>query len=170
MLFSSGDCDVDKTEAYNLIEHSALISDLSPDQCLALSEITNVQQIKDREVLIQQGAVDDSLHIVGSGTLAVERQTAEGDSITLGILKPGDLAGAMGFVDGAEHTATLRALGDSDVISLKRHDLEAILHSNPELVYGVMRGVVRSVHKIMRDMNLQHVELNNYITKTHGRY
>lgn len=161
---------MDTTQACNLIEHSTLISDLNPDQCAALSEITTLQQLKDGDILIKQGDIDDSLHIVGEGTLAVERQSTEGDHITLRILKSGDLAGAMGFVDGTEHTATLRALGETSVVTLKRHDLEAVLHSSPELVYGVMRGVVRSVHKIMRDMNLQHVELNNYITKTHGRY
>jgi len=161
---------MDEKTSCNLIERSALISDLNPEQCAELSEITSVRLVKDGETLILQGDIDESLHIVGYGTLAVERQTIEGDSITLHILKPGDLAGAMGFVDGAGHTATLRALGDTTVITLKRQDLESVLHSSPELVYGVMRGVIRSVHKIMREMNLQHVELSNYITKTHGRY
>jgi CRP-like cAMP-binding protein len=161
---------MDNPQSCNLIERSALIADLNPEQCTELSNITTVKLVKDGEVLIKQGAIDDALHIVGYGNLAVERLTAGGDTVTLHVLKPGDLAGAMGFVDGTEHTATLRALGDTTVLSLRRQDLEAILHSSPELVYGVMRGVVRSVHLIMREMNLQHIELNNYITKTHGRY
>jgi CRP-like cAMP-binding protein len=76
----------------------------------------------------------------------------------------------MGFVDGTEHSASLRAVGKTAVVSLRRQDLEAVLTSKPEVVYGVMRGVVRTVHRILREMNLQYVELNNYITKTHGRY
>lgn len=161
---------MDNPQTCNLIERSALIADLNPEQCAELSDITTVRLVKNGEALIKQGEIDDALHIVGYGNLAAERQTTGGDTITLHVLKPGDLAGAMGFIDGTEHTATLRALGDTTVTSLKRQDLEAVLHSNPELVYGVMRGVVRSVHLIMREMNLQHVELNNYITKTHGRY
>lgn len=157
-------------QSCNLIERSALIADLNPEQCAQLSDITTVRMIKSGETLIKQGEVDDALHIVGYGNLAAERLIAGGETITLHVLKPGDLAGAMGFVDGTEHTATLRALGDTTVVSLKRQDLESVLHSSPELVYGVMRGVIRSVHLIMRTMNLQHVELNNYITKTHGRY
>lgn len=161
---------MDNKQSCNLIERSALIVDLNPEQCATLSDITNVRLVKDGEVLIKEGDVDESLHIVGYGNLAVERQTSGGEHITLHILKPGALAGAMGFVDGAEHTATLRALGDTTVVSLRRQDLESVLHSNPDLVYGVMRGIIRSVHQIMREMDLQHVELNNYITKTHGRY
>jgi hypothetical protein len=33
-----------------------------------------------------------------------------------------------------------------------------------------MRGIVRTAHRILREMNLQSVELRNYITKVHGRY
>jgi CRP-like cAMP-binding protein len=161
---------MDKTQFLDLIQHSALVSDLTPEQCVELSEISSVQLVKNGEVLIQQGDTDEALNIIAAGTLAAERKTAGGDTVTLHILKPGDLAGAMGFVDGTEHSATLRALGDTTVVSLRRHDLESVLTSNPALVYGVMRGVIRSVHRILREMNLQYVELNNYITKTHGRY
>lgn len=161
---------MDKTQSLDLIQHSELVSDLTPEQCVELSAITSVQLVKNGEPLIQQGDTDEALHIIAKGILAAERRTAGGDTITLHILKVGDLAGAMGFVDGTEHSATLRALGDTTVISLARRDLESVLESSPKLVYGVMRGVIRSVHRILREMNLQYVELTNYITKTHGRY
>jgi len=33
-----------------------------------------------------------------------------------------------------------------------------------------MRAIVRRVHAIVLRMNLEYVELTNYITKQHGRY
>jgi len=33
-----------------------------------------------------------------------------------------------------------------------------------------MRAIVRTVHRILRNMNFQQVELTNYIAKEHGRY
>ena len=154
----------------DLIQHSSLIGDLSEAQCDDLSSIATTRSLNDKEVLIEQGQTDESLHIVSSGALAVERTTAGGDTITLHILKPGDLAGEMGFVDGTEHTATLRAMGSTDIVSISRKDLESLLPSKPEVVYGLMRGIVRTAHRILREMNLQSVELSNYITKVHGRY
>jgi CRP/FNR family cyclic AMP-dependent transcriptional regulator len=153
-----------------LIQHSTLTSDLSAEQCEELASLTKVRELDSGDVLIEQGEKDETLHIIGHGVLAVERKTAGGEVITLHMLKPGDLAGAMGFIDGTEHAATLRSVAKAVVVSLRREDLESILTSNPQLVYGVMRGIVRSVHRILREMNLQYVELNNYITKTHGRY
>jgi CRP/FNR family cyclic AMP-dependent transcriptional regulator len=153
-----------------LIRHSTLTSDLTAAQSEELAKLTQVRELDNGDVLIEQGEKDDMLHIIGHGVLAVERRTAGGEVITLHMLKPGDLAGAMGFIDGTEHAATLRSIGKAVIVSLRRDDLESVLTSNPQLVYAVMRGIVRSVHRILRDMNLQYVELNNYITKTHGRY
>jgi CRP-like cAMP-binding protein len=156
--------------ASELIRHSTLTSDLSGEQCEELATLTQVRELDIGDVLIEQGETDNTLYIIGYGVLAVERRTAGGEVVTLHMLKPGDLAGAMGFIDDTEHAATLRSMGKTVVISLRRADLEAVLTTNPQLVYGVMRGIVRSVHRILREMNLQYVELNNYITKTHGRY
>ena len=153
-----------------LIQHSTLTSDLTPEQCETLSKVALVRELADKEILITQGEKDETLHIVGTGALSVEREISVGASITFHILKPGDLAGEMGFIDGAEHTATLRAIDRTVIVSLRRQDFESILSSNPELVYGVMRGIVRTAHRILREMNLQYVELSNYVTKTHGRY
>lgn len=156
--------------ACELIQHSSLINDLDETQCSDLSSIATTRSLEDQYILIEQGQSDDSLHIVASGALAVERTASGGDTVTLHILKPGDLAGEMGFVDGTEHTATLRAMGPTDVVSIRRQDLESMLTDKPDVVYGLMRGIIRTAHRILREMNLQSIELSNYITKVHGRY
>jgi CRP/FNR family cyclic AMP-dependent transcriptional regulator len=161
---------VNDTNTCDLIQHSSLISDLNEKQCSDLSSVATSRALQDQEVLIEQGQSDETLHIVASGALAVERTTSGGDTITMHILKPGDLAGEMGFVDGTEHSATLRAMGPTSVVSISRQDLESLLPNKPEVVYGLMRGIIRTAHRILREMNLQSVELSNYITKVHGRY
>ncbi|HFD79691.1 MAG TPA: cyclic nucleotide-binding domain-containing protein [Gammaproteobacteria bacterium] len=159
-----------KTDASELIQRSTLTSDLSPEQCTELAGLSVVRELDDGELLIEQGKIDETLHIIGEGALAVERKTGGAEKVTLFVLKCGDLAGELGFIDGTEHSASLRAIGKTTVVSLRRQDLESVLESSPRLVYGVMRGIVRTVHRILREMNMQYVELNNYITKTHGRY
>ena len=158
------------TNIYEHIKHSSLLSSLNEAQCKNLSLIATERTLADKEALIEEGQVDETLHIVATGLLIVERITPGGDTVTLHCLKPGDLAGETGFVDGKEHTATLRAMGPSQVVSISRKDFESMLPSDPEMVYGVMLGIVRTVHRILREMNLQVVELSNYITKIHGRY
>ena len=157
-------------EKYDILHASPFAAELTDAQCRELSKIISVRSLKEGEVLIKEGHSDNSLHVVISGMLAVMKDSGAGESITLHILKAGDLAGALGFIDGMEHSATLSSIGNTELFSLQRDAFEALLATDPAIVYRVMRSIVRAVHGIVRRMNNQHVELTNYINKQHGRY
>jgi CRP-like cAMP-binding protein len=91
-------------------------------------------------------------------------------ALTINTLSSGDFVGEMGFMDGSVLYAAKVALGDTQVLGLERERLESVLHSHPEIVYRVMRAIIRVVHQIQRRLSMQQVELSNYIYKQHGRY
>ncbi len=155
---------------YDILRSSPFAVELTDEQCKELAKVIETRRLKDGEVLIQEGHSDNSLHVIMSGMLAVVKESGGGESTTLHILKVGDLAGALGFIDGLEHSATLTSIGDTEVFTLRRESFEALLNTDPLIVYRVMRSIVRSVHAIVRRMNNQYVELTNYISKQHGRY
>ena len=155
---------------YQMVRSSPLAVELSDEHCLLLAAQAVTRDLADGEILIHEGAVDNELHVLVSGSLAVTHETGSGDWIALHLLRPRDMAGELGFLDGMEHSATLRAVGQTEIFSLKREHLEALVDTHPRLVYMVMRAIIREVHGILRRMNTQHVELSNYISKQHGRY
>ncbi len=155
---------------YEIVNKSPLGQELNKDESEALAAVISTQTLQDGQILLKEGSVDDSLHVITRGSLAVTRNTGGGDYVTLHVLQARNLAGEMGFVDGKEHSATLRALGDAEVFSLRRQSLESLIESHPRLVYKVMRTIIRSVHSTLLRMNQQFVEMNNYIMKEHGRY
>jgi CRP-like cAMP-binding protein len=73
-------------------------------------------------------------------------------------------------MDGTEHYASLVAMGPTVVLGLERERLESLLASHPDIVYKVMRSIIRAVHQIQRRLSIQSVELTNYIYKQHGKY
>ena len=157
-------------DATNLIFNSALGAELSPDEAKILSNMMILRELQDGEYLIEESTSDSSLHVLLGGKLEVVKRTTSDGIASLAILREGDLAGELSFIDGAQHTVGLRALCNSLVLSLQRADFEAIVDDNPQLVYKVMRVVARSAHKIVHHMNSECIELTNYIFKQHGRY
>jgi CRP-like cAMP-binding protein len=147
-----------------------LKEDFSEEECKILSAAFELSKLAVGDILLREGDVDDTLSIIVDGDIEVTREAGGGDHVTLQHLKSGDITGAMGFIDGSPHSATLRASKESHVISLHRDALEGMVDSHPQLVYKVMRMIVRSVHQTVLQMNRQFVEMNNYITKEHGRY
>jgi len=152
------------------IKSSPLGTELTDAQCAMLAEVTTACGIRDGAFLIEEGQKDDALHVITSGMMEVVSQTGGGAMVSLQVLREGDMIGEMGFIDGVEHSAGLRAMGNCELIRLDRASFEGLLHKDPDLVYRVMRAIMRTVHRILRSMNLQYVELTNYIAKQHGRY
>jgi CRP-like cAMP-binding protein len=126
--------------------------------------------LKEGQFLIEEGQQDETLYMIISGHLEVLIKSTGGDMVTLHLLREGEMAGELGFLDGRPHSASLRALGNCTAVCLTRQDFETFIDEDPHLMYKVMRAITRTVHAILCDMNRSHVEMNNYIFKQHGRY
>ncbi len=158
------------TEAAKLSLHSSLGAELSEAETGILNGLMRVQELADGDFLINEGKADDSLHVIMKGKLEVVKHAGADELASLAVLREGDMAGELSFIDGEVHTVGLRALCDTRVLTLARADFESVVDQNPQLVYKVMRAVARSAHKIVHRMNHEVIELMNYVFKQHGRY
>jgi CRP/FNR family cyclic AMP-dependent transcriptional regulator len=155
------------------LRDSSLSDELRDAEIDVLAKFITVRDYKAGDSILKPGdsELQDTLLILGSGEVEATA-TAGGEQATLHLLKPGDLAGIIGFVGGSamQISATVVAKTDSKVLLLDRARFESLLNTNPAIVYYVMRGIVRHVHGIVRRMNMQSVQMSNYIFKQGGRY
>ena len=147
-----------------------LSENIDEKECEILTGAFKLEKLSADDILLREGQQDDALYIVIDGDIVVTRDAGGDEFVILSHLKAGDVAGAMGFIDGNSHSATLRASKDSHVLALHRDVLEGMLDEHPQLVYKVMKMIVRSVHQTLLRMDQQFVQMNNYIMKEHGRY
>lgn len=159
------------------LHNSTLAEELRGAEVEALARIITVREYKAGEIIVKQGdnaddnELRDTLLILASGEVEATATTG-GEKATLHLLKQGDLAGIIGFVGGnvAQVSANVVTKTDSKLLLLDRNRFEALLNSQPAIVYYVMRGIVRHVHGIVRRMNMQSVEMSNYLYRIQGRY
>jgi len=166
----SDDTCTDIAVSTDAIKASPLGDELSDAQCELLASVMTACGIKDRAFLIEEGQKDDALHVLAKGHMEVVTHTGKGEYVGLQIIREGDILGELGFIDGVEHSAGLRAMGNCELLRLDRSSFESLLDKDADLVYKVMRAIIRTVHRILRNMNVQQVELTNYIAREHGRY
>ena len=152
------------------LTNSKLAVEMTDEQKRALAAAMTLRDLAPGEVLVQEGDTDDHLYVVASGVLGIIKAAGTENEITLNTVRPGDVVGELSFLDGATRYASLVSMGSSRVLGLSRGDLESLLDRNPQLVYRIMRAIVRVVHDIQRRLSMQTVELTNYLYKTHGRY
>ena len=161
---------MDPQQLIAAVRASRLGVELDDSQVQRLAQSMTWREVANGEVLVAAGASDSHLYAVVSGVLGVVKAPGTPEQTTLHTLGPGDLAGELSFLDGASHYAALQALAPTTVLALEREQFERILHADPDLVYCVMRAIVRTVHEVQRRLSIQAVELSNYIFKQHGRY
>jgi CRP-like cAMP-binding protein len=155
---------------YRVIRQSSLGQELSEEECRTLASIMSIRRLKDGEILVHEGEANNTMHIVTGGKLEVTTTTEEGEPVTLYVLKTGEFAGTRAFVDRTSRKATLRALGETEVYVLDPDPFEALLDDHPHLVFNVMRAIFRTVHNTLMRIDMENVQLVNYINRQHGRY
>lgn len=151
------------------IVDSSLGQELEKDECQILSNVMNIRDLNDGEILVKEGQDDTTLFVLTKGKLAVS-SNIENKEVTVYNMKVGECAGTRAFVDRAPRRATLTAVGNTTVYTLSPEDFESLLDTHPRIVYKVMRGLFRITHANLMRMNVETQQLSNYINKTGGRY
>ncbi len=155
------------------LNNSTLTEELRDAEIEILAKLFEVKEFKSGEALLRPGEerLKNSLIVLASGEVEATA-TLGGEQATLHLLQPGDLAGIITFAGGnvSQISATVVAKTDCQVLLLERSKFEALLNTQPAIVYYVMRGIVRHTHGIVRRMNTETVEMSNYIYKTKGRF
>ena len=152
------------------LSNSKLAAEMTEEQRRSLATAMTLRELAQGEVLVREGDTDDHLYVVATGMLGVIKAAGTDNEMMLNTIRPGNVVGELSFLDGATRYASLVALSDTSVLGLSRGDLEGLLDKQPQLVYLVMRAIVRVVHDIQRRLSMQTAELTNYLYKTHGRY
>jgi len=125
--------------------------------------------LKDDEFLYRKGDVTSSFYIVTKGRLALVRgRNTVGKDVIVHVLDKGDLVGELGFIDQTPHSLSVRALGDSAVLSFSAESIKPLITEHPELIFNFMRAVIKRVHQIVVTVGEHERELQEYIS-TGGR-
>lgn len=152
------------------LRSTRLAAELDETQLAVLAGLMTLRDLAPGEVLVAEGSTDSRLYVITRGVLGVVKGAGSPEAITLHTLSAGDFVDELGFMDGTPYYASKVAMSELQVLGLAREKLEGVLATHPDVVYRVMRAIVRVAHQIQRRLSMQQNELSNYIYKQHGRY
>lgn len=152
---------------------STINEELTDAEIEIVEDLFEVLSFKSGDLIIRPGDKkrSDNLYILAQGEIQVKIQSGDGEA-AIHTMKPGDLAGIITFVGGApsQHSASLYSVGETKVLSMPSIKFDELVCSRPMTAHKIMRGIVRYVHGIVRNMNAKSSELNSYIYRTSGGY
>ena len=118
----------------------ALFVELTPDELTLVIGEARQYSVPENHMFFDIGASNESLFVVLSGSVCLERPGTEAD-IELRKLSSGETFGEMSFIDSSRTIAKVRAVERSEVLELNSTDFQRILTEQPALASKLWRNL-----------------------------
>ncbi len=151
--------NLDETAVWTEFKHHLLedessmptvMSSLAPESIKTLTSSGFTLDLSRGDVVARSGTEEREVYIILSGVFEVVDQGQR-----LAILEKGDLFGEIAFfTEAGQRSASVRALGDAQLLVLRRSFLEELNHSDPAAGFQILMNMGRVM--AMRIMDLNH--------------
>ncbi|MYM75046.1 cyclic nucleotide-binding domain-containing protein [Duganella sp. FT134W] len=124
-----------------------LLAELTDDEMARVKADLRIRQYAKREVVLQKGAVGDSLLFLLQGQLQVIDITEDGRAIGLRMLAPGDFFGEIAVINGSIRSASVVALTPVLVALLPRATALHLFSHSPSVANQMLRFLANKVQR-----------------------
>lgn len=118
------------------------------------------QDFENGEVIIRQGTEGDCLYIIQKGKVEVISESA-GKEVKLTELGPGEFFGEMGLFEKDVRSCTIRAVGQSRVMTIDKQNFYQTIQKDPSLAFRLLEMTSRRI----RQTNQRIAEMQEKIVK-----
>ena len=117
----------------------SLFQNLTPKQWERLKELLHETRFPAGTHIITAKQPGDMVYIIRQGTVKIFMNQADGTTVILAILGPGDVVGEMSLVDSAGRSANVLTLDESTLIWMDRVTFQYCLDTMPKISQNLVR-------------------------------
>lgn len=124
------------------------------DQCIR-------RECKKEQVILVEEEVGQTLFIILKGTVKITRTSEEGREVILTILKSGDFFGELSLLDGRGRSATVVAMEEAELLTLRRSEFLHIIERFPQLSIELLKILGDRIRKC--DIQIESITLHDSV-------
>jgi CRP-like cAMP-binding protein len=106
---------------------------------------------QDGEAIVRQGEVGDCMYVIQEGQVEVVVEK-DGEEVHLMVLDTGELFGEMAIVEREVRMATVRALGQTRVLTIDQKNFLRRIHEDPSLAWRVVQTMSRRIRELATEV------------------
>ena len=131
-----------------LLRRVWLFAELDDRDLEHVAQVVRERVCAAREVLVHQGDLSGDLFAVLQGRLKVATSSAEGESVVLSILGPGEVFGEIALLDGAERSATVIAFEPCRLLVVPRAAFLGVIRDFPDLALRLLATMAKRIRTL----------------------
>jgi CRP-like cAMP-binding protein len=141
-----------KMNALTLFQQVPLFAGLEAETIEFLAQVSQPLQIKGGEFVVREGTPGNTMYLVAGGEVEVVKRAGTGEEVVLACLRTNDFFGEMSIVEVVNRSASVRALGGTELFALKNSDLHHLYQKWPKeyavLILNLARDLSRRLRKL----------------------
>lgn len=127
--------------AAELLRAVPLFSGLSEPELQKVARVAVPRSYPAGSIILREGDPGDTCYVLQVGRARVTRQHADGRTITLTNLGPGEIFGELAMFGGEVRSATVEALDDVGAVAILAGDLKRLLNDHPEIAVKLLAAL-----------------------------
>lgn len=100
------------------------------------------------EVIVRQGERGDCMFVIQSGEVEVVWENDGHNPVRLALLRETDFFGEMALFDQEVRSATVRAVGDAQVLTVDRKSFLRRVHEDPSLAFRILQHLSQRIRQL----------------------
>lgn len=128
-----------------LMTEVSLFQGLTVKQWERLKNLLHYQNFPAGTHIITAEQPGEMVYIIRQGTVKIFQEQADGTTVILAILGPGDVVGEMSMVDSVGRSANVVTLEDSTLIWMDRIAFQYCLDTMPKINYNLVRILTQRI-------------------------
>lgn len=129
-----------------------LFVEFEPDELEHLRRVLHATHFGPGDIILQEGNANRALHIVRGGRIRVARQVQDRE-VSLCDLIAGQTFGELSIIEDGVASASLRAVGETEVLSISMGDLAEFLRARPSAAAKFWRQIAIDLRRRLVQTN-----------------
>jgi CRP/FNR family transcriptional regulator len=118
------------------------------------------REYKDGDVIVRQGEKGNCMFVILKGEVEAVAET-DGKELRLRTMKANDIFGEMALFEEETRTATIRALGSAQILTIDKKNFLGGIHEDPSLAFRIVKTMS---HRI-RDLTERLAKYEEHVQK-----
>lgn len=102
---------------------------------------------QDGEIIVRQGDPGDSMFVVQTGQVQVLAER-DGEETLLNVAQEGELLGEMAIFDRKPRSATLRAQGETKILTIDKKNFMRRINEDPTIAFRIVETMSQRVREL----------------------
>lgn len=136
----------------DFLKSVGLFVEFDADELDHLRRGLHVTRFQPGDVILEEGNANRALHIVRNGRIRVTRHVGDRE-VSLCDLVPGQTFGELSIIEDGVASASLKAVTESEVLSISMDDLAAFLRAKPHAAAKFWREIAVDLRRRLLQTN-----------------